>query len=86
MRFVQFYFGLPLAMVDPLRHAPCRSSTAANVYTAYEYLENRFDAKTRALVSGIFLMQRGLAARHHDLRAGDHPDRDPRLADWLTTW
>jgi len=61
MRFVQFYFGLPLAMVIlsatavPIFHR-------ANVYTAYEYLEKRFDAKTRALVSAIFLVQRGLAA------------------------
>jgi len=59
MRFVQFYFGLPLAMV-------ILSATAvpvfhrANVYTAYEYLELRFDAKTRTLVSVIFLIQRGL--------------------------
>jgi SSS family transporter len=61
MRFVQFYFGLPVAMVIlcatavPIFHR-------ANVYTAYEYLEQRFDAKTRALVSAIFLIQRGLAA------------------------
>ena len=61
MRFVQFYFGLPIAMVIlsatavPIFHR-------ANVYTAYEYLEQRFDAKTRALVSAIFLIQRGLAA------------------------
>ncbi len=61
MRFVQFYFGLPVAMVIlsatavPIFHR-------AKVYTAYEYLENRFDAKTRALVSAIFLIQRGLAA------------------------
>ncbi len=60
MRFVQFYFGLPLAMIVlsmtavPIFHR-------ANVYTAYEYLEQRFDAKTRALVSAIFLIQRGLA-------------------------
>src|ERR1700681_3616465 len=60
MRFVQFYFGLPIAMVlisataVPLFHR-------ANVYTAYEYLERRFDAKTRALASIIFLIQRGLA-------------------------
>jgi len=59
MRFVQFYFGLPLAMVIlcatavPIFHR-------AKVYTAYEYLEQRFDAKTRALVSLIFLLQRGL--------------------------
>jgi len=60
MRFVQFYFGLPLAMVVlsatavPIFHR-------AKVYTAYEYLENRFDAKTRALASLIFLAQRGLS-------------------------
>jgi len=61
MRFVQFYFGLPLAMVIlsatavPIFHR-------ANVYTAYEYLEQRFDVKTRGLVSAIFLIPRGLAA------------------------
>jgi SSS family solute:Na+ symporter len=61
MRFVQFYFGLPIAMVIicatavPIFHR-------AKVYTAYEYLENRFDAKTRALASVIFLCQRGLSA------------------------
>ena len=61
MRFVQFYFGLPLAMVIlcatavPIFHR-------ANVFTAYEYLEQRFDAKTRAIVSVIFLIQRGLSA------------------------
>jgi Na+/proline symporter len=60
MRFVQFYFGLPVAMVIlsatavPLFHR-------ANVYTAYEYLEKRFDTKTRALASIVFLTQRGLA-------------------------
>lgn len=60
MRFVQFYFGLPLAMVIlamtavPIFHR-------SNAYTAYEYLEQRFDARTRALVSIIFLLQRGLA-------------------------
>ncbi|MBM3812942.1 MAG: sodium:solute symporter [Acidimicrobiia bacterium] len=60
MRFVQFYFGLPLAMIIisatavPLFHR-------SNVYTAYEYLEQRFDAKTRVLVGIIFLIQRGIA-------------------------
>jgi len=60
MRFVQVYFGLPLAMVIlsatavPIFHR-------AKVYTAYEYLEQRFDARTRALVSVIFLIQRGLS-------------------------
>src|SRR6516164_4758464 len=61
MRFVQFYFGLPLAMLVlsatavPIFHR-------SGVYTAYEYLERRFDSKTRSLVSGIFLIQRGLAS------------------------
>lgn len=61
MRFVQFYFGLPIAMVIlsatavPIFHR-------SNVYTAYEYLEQRFDARVRALVSVVFLIQRGLAA------------------------
>jgi Na+/proline symporter len=61
MRFVQFYFGLPIAMVIicatvvPLFHH-------ARVYTAYEYLENRFDGKTRVLAALIFLCQRGLSA------------------------
>lgn len=59
--FVQFYFGLPLAMivlcvtVVPLFHR-------LNVYTAYEYLEKRFDLKTRGLAAFLFLIQRGLAA------------------------
>jgi SSS family transporter len=59
MRFVQFYFGLPIAMVIlcatavPIFHR-------AKVYTAYEYLEKRFDPKTRALVTVIFLISRGL--------------------------
>jgi SSS family transporter len=61
MRFVQFYLGLPLAMVIlsatavPIFHR-------ANVYTAYEYLEKRFDSRTRTLVSLIFLLARGLSA------------------------
>jgi Na+/proline symporter len=61
MRFVQFYFGLPIAMVIlcatvvPLFHR-------ARVFTAYEYLEKRFDGKTRTLASLIFLCQRGLSA------------------------
>src|SRR5580692_8221963 len=61
MRFVQFYFGLPVAMVIlsatavPIFHR-------AKVYTAYEYLEQRFDAKTRALVTVVFLISRGLQA------------------------
>jgi SSS family transporter len=59
MRFVQFYFGLPIAMVIlsitavPIFHK-------LGVYTAYEYLEHRFDLKTRTLTGIIFLIQRGL--------------------------
>jgi len=60
MRFVQFYFGLPIAMVIVSAIFVPRFRNA-NVYTAYEYLEKRFDTKTRALVSTIFLIQRGLA-------------------------
>lgn len=61
MGFVQFYFGLPIAMVIiclvfiPIYHR-------LNVYTAYEYLEQRFDLKTRTLAAFLFLVQRGLAA------------------------
>ena len=60
MRFVQFYYGLPVAMiilsvtVVPFFHR-------AKVYTAYEYLERRFDAKTRSLASLLFLLSRGLS-------------------------
>lgn len=61
MGFVQFYFGLPIAMVIiclvfiPIYHR-------LKVYTAYEYLEGRFDQKTRTLTAILFLIQRGLAA------------------------
>lgn len=60
MSFVQFYFGLPLAMIVlcitfvPIFHR-------LKVYTAYEYLEQRFDLKTRALTAFLFLVQRGLS-------------------------
>ncbi|MEL7531965.1 MAG: sodium:solute symporter [Bacteroidota bacterium] len=61
MRFVQFYFGLPIAMVIicvvaiPIYHR-------LNVFTAYEYLESRFDLKTRTLGATLFLLSRSLAA------------------------
>ncbi len=61
LRFVQFYFGLPVAMVIlgvtlvPFLHG-------SNVYTAYEYLERRFDARTRSLTSFLFLLSRGMSA------------------------
>src|SRR5262250_1929751 len=60
MRFVQYYFGLPLAMVVIcIFFVPIFSKL--KVYTAYEYLENRFDGKTRTLTSFLFLLQRGLS-------------------------
>lgn len=60
MRFVQYYFGLPLAMiVISAFFVPVYSRL--KVYTAYEYLENRFDGKTRTLTSFLFLLQRGLS-------------------------
>tara|TARA_B100001123_G_scaffold74335_1_gene83669 strand:- start:1948 stop:3642 length:1695 start_codon:yes stop_codon:yes gene_type:complete len=61
VRFVQFYFGLPVAMIIlsvtlvPFFHR-------AKVFTAYEYLEKRFDARTRAVASFLFLVSRGLSA------------------------
>ena len=61
MRFIQFYFGLPLAMIIisvvfiPIYYR-------LKVYTAYEFLENRFDLKTRTLAALLFIVQRGLAA------------------------
>ena len=57
LRFVQFYFGLPLAMVI-LSVTVVPFFTRARVYTAYEYLERRFDAKTRSLASLLFLVGR----------------------------
>jgi Na+/proline symporter len=60
LRFVQFYFGLPLAMVVlcitfiPIFHK-------LKVFTAYEFLEQRFDQKTRTLTAALFLLQRGLS-------------------------
>ncbi len=61
MGFVQFYFGLPIAMVIIcLFFIPIYKRL--KVYTAYEYLEGRFDLKTRSLTAVLFLIQRGLAA------------------------
>ncbi len=60
MRFVQYYFGLPLAMiVISIFFVPV--FTKLKVYTAYEFLENRFDLKTRTLTSFLFLLSRGLS-------------------------
>src|SRR5690606_18532434 len=60
MSFVQFYFGVPLAMIIlcitfvPIFHR-------LKVYTAYEFLEKRFDVKTRAFTAFLFLIQRGIS-------------------------
>lgn len=60
MRFVQYYFGLPLAMiVIAIFFVPVYSRL--KVYTAYEFLEKRFDLKTRSLTSFLFLISRGLS-------------------------
>jgi SSS family solute:Na+ symporter len=60
MRFVQYYFGLPLAMVVIcITFVPIFNKL--KVYTAYSFLENRFDAKTRTLTSALFLLQRGIS-------------------------
>jgi len=60
MRFVQYYFGLPIAMVVIcIFFVPIFSKL--KVYTAYEFLENRFDGKTRTLTSFLFLLQRGVS-------------------------
>ena len=60
MRFVQYYFGLPLAMVVIcIFFVPVFRKL--KVYTAYEFLENRFDLKTRSLTSALFLISRGLS-------------------------
>lgn len=60
MRFVQYYFGLPLAMiVISVTFIPIFRKL--NVYTAYQYLESRFDQKTRLLTSILFLLSRGLS-------------------------
>src|SRR6187399_1955884 len=60
MRFVQFYFGLPIAMII-LSVTVVPFFWRARVFTAYEYLERRFDVKTRTLTSVLFLCSRGLS-------------------------
>ena len=80
MRFVQFYFGLPLAMLIlgvtlvPFLHG-------AKVYTAYEYLERRFDAKTRSLTAFLFLLSRGLSVGTILAAPGGRLFGDVRMAD-----
>ena len=58
---MQFYFGLPVAMLI-LSVTVVPFFYRARVYTAYEYLERRFDAKTRTLTSLLFLLSRGIVA------------------------
>ena len=60
LRFIQFYFALPLAMVI-LSLTLVPFFYKSGVYTAYEFLERRFDAKTRSLTSALFLMSRGMS-------------------------
>src|SRR5438874_6934748 len=60
LRFIQFYFGLPLAMVI-LSVTVVPFFTRARVYTAYEFLERRFDLRTRSLASFLFLMGRAFS-------------------------
>jgi len=60
LRFVQFYFGLPIAMII-LSVTVVPFFTRAKVYTAYEYLERRFDARVRSLASFLFLMGRAFS-------------------------
>jgi len=60
LRFIQFYFGLPLAMII-LSVTLVPFFYRSGVYTAYEYLEQRFDAKTRSMTSLLFLLSRGMS-------------------------
>ncbi|HUS10488.1 MAG TPA: hypothetical protein VMZ30_08490 [Pyrinomonadaceae bacterium] len=60
MRFIQFYYGLPLAMII-LSLTLVPFFYRAKVYTAYEYLERRFDSRTRSLTSLLFLVSRGMS-------------------------
>ena len=84
LRFVQFYFGLPVAMVIlgvtlvPFLHR-------AKVYTAYEYLERRFDVRTRTLASFLFLMGRAFSLGCRQALAGgfDHVTHPP-APPWRT--
>ncbi|MCK6605929.1 MAG: sodium:solute symporter [Ignavibacteriaceae bacterium] len=61
MRFLQFYLGLPIAMVL-ISHTAVPLFHKLRVFTAYEFLESRFDVKSRFFTAGLFLIQRGLAA------------------------
>ena len=60
MRFVQYYFGLPLAMLV-IAFVFVPAFNKLKITTAYEFLQNRFDVKTRTLTSFLFLVSRGLS-------------------------
>ena len=78
MSFVAFYFGLPFAMVV-LSLTLVPFFYRAGVFTAYQYLERRFDARTRTLTSVLFLLSRGLSVGRHALRPVARAVGDPRL-------
>ena len=84
MRFIQFYFGLPIAMVI-LSVTLVPFFYRAGVYTAYEYLERRFDVKTRTLASCCSCCSRGMSCGVDHRRAGgdslDHPRLEPDADD-----
>ena len=86
MGFVQFYFGLPIAMVI-LSAVFVPIYYRLKVYTAYEYLETRFDRKTRQLAALLFLLSARARRRHLHLRAGHHAlDRARLAARAAPTW
>ena len=78
MSFVAFYFGLPFAMIV-LSLTLVPFFYRAGVFTAYQYLERRFDSRTRTLTSLLFLLSRGLSVGRHALRPLARALRDPRL-------
>ena len=78
MSVLQMYFGLPLAMII-LSVTVVPFFYRARVYTAYEYLERRFDVKTRTLTSFLFLLSRGMSCGVDRLRAVGDPLGDLRL-------
>ena len=82
MRFVQYYFGLPLAMVVLcITFVPLFNRL--KVFTAYEYLEQRFDLKTRSLTSFLFLLQRGVST---GISVAAPSIILSALLGWDTTW
>ena len=71
MRFIQFYFGLPIAMIIlSITFLPV--FYRLKVYTAYEYLETRFDLKTRTLAAFLFLSSKRISCWNHHLCTGNN--------------